>query len=367
MSPARVGGVAGLAVALVAFPLVATEALTRTGALTAIAVVGALGMNVITGVARQFSVGHAGLIAVGAYTTAIGMDELGLPAPLALLLGPAVAALFGLLLAPLAFKLRHLGLALVTFGFVFVVQHVLRNVSALSGGIRPRAVPEVQLLGIDFGSPSRFGAIELSRNDHYYFLGLVLAVLSYWAVRNLLDSRVGRNLRMMGDYESEVIASHVGVRLRWTKTQAFVVSSFLAGLAGALLAPYTRVLQWQAFDLSMSVEYLAMIIIGGVGTASGSVLGAVFAISLRDVIRLLAPVLPFVADAGATDGLTIAQATTLAHGAMIVVILAVWPGGLLALITAARARLRRGSGPPPSAAAGTVPDRAPAASATGGR
>ena len=321
-----------LGLGLVVFPFVGSTTLIRTATLTLITIVAALGLNVLTGVAHQFSAGHAAFVAIGAYTAAYVMVDLELPYPFALLMAAVVAGAVGLVFAPVAFKLRHLGLALVTFGLVFVVQHVLRNVTSLGGGLRPKTVPDATLFGINLGQPSQFGPVTLTRPIQYYLLALVIAALAAWLVHNILRSRTGRNLSAMGDLATEQLAAHVGASTRRVKAQAFVLSSLLAGLAGGLLAPFVRVLQYESYGIEMSVEYLAIIVIGGLGSVTGSVLGAVFVITLRDVIRLIAPAMPFIADAGSTSGLTIAQATTLTYGLLIVLLLALRPDGLVSLL-----------------------------------
>jgi branched-chain amino acid transport system permease protein len=340
-----------LAVFLTLFPFFAPQALLRSATLTAITVIGALGINVLTGVAHQFSAGHAAFIAIGAYAVAFLTLDLGLPYWIALPAAVLVAGGVGLLFSPVAFKLRHLGLALTTMGLVFVVQHVLRNVPALGGALRPKSVPEIGLLGINFGLPSTIGELTLTRTMHYYFFCVVLAALAALFTRNVLNSRHGRAMSAMGNLDTEGLAAHLGTSVRLTKTKAFVFSSMLAGLAGGLLAPFVRVLQYESFGLALSVEYLAIIIIGGMGSVTGSVLGAIFVMSLRDVIRYVAPFVPFVAHEGATRGLTIAQASTISFGLLILLLLAFQPGGLEAMWHQGRAAFsrRRGRPEPPQA------------------
>ena len=335
-------------VVLIVYPFVVSPTLVRTGVLTAITVIAALGMNVVTGLAHQFSVGHAAFVGIGAYMAAYGIMDWGLPFPLAVVMATVAAGLVGLVFSPVAFKLRHLGLALTTLGLVYVFQHVLKNVA-----VRPKSVSDATVFGFDFGSQTEVAGLTLTRNINYYFLCVALAVICGVLTHNVLRSRTGRAMSVMGELSAESVAGHVGIGIRSTKAQAFVMSSVLAGLAGALLAPFTRVLQWQSFGLSLSVQYLAIIIIGGLGTVAGAVLGSLFVTALQDVIRVVAPSLPFVADSGASGGLTIAQTVTLAYGLLIVLLLVFQPGGLEAMFRQALARIRRGSPGPRTAA--TVP------------
>lgn len=323
-------------VGLLGMALLLPETWLRTGTLVWIAAIGALGLNVLMGLAHQFSVGHAAFIAIGAYGTGFAMSSLQFPYPIAALVGVVSAGALGAAFSPIAFKLRHLGLALMTFGLIYAVQHVLRNVEALGGALRPMRVPDIEILGWSLAEELSLFGVIFSRNAQYFLFTGIVTVLAAVITHQLINSRRGRVWSLMGRPETELVAAHVGESVRGSKVTAFVFASALAGLSGALIAPHARILQYGDFDLTLSVEYIAMIVIGGTGTVAGSIYGALFVVGLRDVIRAVAPFVPFVAEEGSTTGLTIAQASTLVYGAMIMLLLIFYPGGIEGLVKALR-------------------------------
>ncbi len=216
----------------------------------------AVSLNLVNGYMGEFSVGHAGFMAVGAYTASIltvwVFPREASPAlfPLALLAGGAVAAVAGLGLAFPSFKTRGDYLAIVTLAFLMIVKSVLENLPALGG---PRG-----FMGM----------------DRLTSLGWVFAsvVFSVWLARNLVYSRWGRGV--LSIREDETAAGLVGVDTRRVKVVTFTVSAFLAGIAGGLFAHEIQFINPRAFTLLKSTDMLVMVYLGGIGSLGGSLLGA---------------------------------------------------------------------------------------------
>lgn len=249
-------------------------------------VVGAVGLMLLTGVTGQISLGHAGFLAVGGFTAAAAGVHWGLPWWLVLPLAGTTSALVGLLVGPFALRLKGLYLAIVTLGLVFIIQHVLLRWTTVSGGTRGTAVPMWgSFVGAwDGGSvlTSRgavgaqsydLGILVVDRNVQIYLIFLAITVTSTVVARNILRTRTGRAMAAVGG--SDVAAAVLGIEVGRVKSQAFALSSFYAGMAGAMLAwKQTFLTVNPPFDLHMSMEFVAMIFVGGIGTVLGAVVGA---------------------------------------------------------------------------------------------
>jgi branched-chain amino acid transport system permease protein len=327
----RLGVSALLALGVAATFLLADDVLVVLAGSCALAV-GAIGLNLVTGYAGQVSLGHAFFAGVGLYTAALlsgdpqgrtlglGLSDMVLWLPAAAL----VSGAFGLLAAPLAARLRGLYLAIVTLGLVLIGEHFFRELPALTGGFGVgRAGPTPQLLGWDFARDSTFLTAEQS--TYLVVLGL-LAVLALLA-RNVARSDVGRAFAAVRD--RDIAAEVIGVDLPRTKATAFVLSSAYAGMAGALLYMVAGFVAPESFNLLLSVRFLAMVLIGGVATISGSILGALFIGSLQRVTQAIPRVVPFIS-AQATGGglLTAAQLEAVLYGLLLILFLIFEPRGL---------------------------------------
>jgi branched-chain amino acid transport system permease protein len=251
--------------------------------------IGAIGLNVVTGMAGQISLGHAFFLGLGAFTAAVlgGVEQTNPVTGAVVIAGyrldmviwlPAaglVAALAGFIVAPVATRLRGLYLAFVTLGLVFLGDHLFRNASIFTGGaFVGRSTAEMSLFGFRFDQPGEVLGIYLDRNQKLLLLGLVLLLVMGLVARNLFRSRVGRAMAAIRD--RDIAAEIMGIGLTRYKTIAFVVSSFYAGVAGALLYSVVGRLQPEHFGFALSIDYIAMILIGGVATVSGAVMGAFF-------------------------------------------------------------------------------------------
>jgi branched-chain amino acid transport system permease protein len=331
---------AAFAVLLLAFPFLPfVDAFwLSTAVFILIYAIGALGLNVLTGYTGQISLGHAFFLGAGAYTAGIlGLDH-HVMAVWWLLAAGVVAALCGLVIGPTALRLRGLYLAIVTIGIVFIGQHIFDNVSSLSGGPpgRPFAAPQLGFAitcpssgcPVDFTTGVTVAGITFDRNGCYYYLALVVLALGMLFVRNLLRSRAGRALQAVR--ERELAASTMGVELARWKVSAFVISSFLAGVSGALLASFLTFVQPGYWDLVLSIEFVAAVIVGGIGTLWGPLLGSIVIFGLQPVMQKYAASLPLL-EHGGGSGISVSDASRLLYGVAIVVFLIVEPHGVVGL------------------------------------
>jgi branched-chain amino acid transport system permease protein len=319
---------------LVVAPLSLTGFWLQTGLFAMAAAIGAIGLTLLVGVTGQLSLGHAFFVAVGAYGYAFlagsggGVSGLGLPTPLAAVGGVILAGTAGALFSPIAGRLRGIYLGLASLGLVFAGQHILHNASAVTGGFNGRDATPFDLFGFSFTATNPdlvvlgvpYGSLE-----RLWYLGLVLLALSCWYARNILRGRPGRAL--VGVRDSEVAAAVMGVPVRRYKAAAFTVSSAYAGLGGVLLALVFGRIVPDSFGFVMSIDFLAMIIIGGLGSVAGSVAGAVIVTALPLILSHYSNALPFLAQPG-EPGVGAAEAARLLYGAAVIAVLLYAPGGL---------------------------------------
>ena len=328
-----------LLVAGVAMPFVVGDAELQNLAKALITGVGVIGLGLVTGYAGQVSLGHAFFLGIGAYTAAVlGGDpqgrHLGFGITEVLIWLPAAglaAALFGVIVAPLATRLRGLYLAIVTLGLVFVGGHVFNEWREVTGGRDlGREMPQPTLLGYELGVSDEF----LTRDQKLYWLMLAVLVLFAFAARNLVRSRIGRAFSAIRD--RDIAAGVMGVNLSRYKMVAFASSSFYAGVCGALLyvipgffVPNT------AFNLEVSIIFIAMLLVGGVGTISGAILGAFFFTYLPIVTRLLPGTVPFIS-ANSAQTPNVYQLEGVLYGVLLIVFLIFEPRGLFGIWMRAR-------------------------------
>lgn len=337
-TPGKRRGVLAIIVIALFIPFILTNDLLLIGTLGMIAAVGAIGLNLVTGYAGQISLGHAFFIGVGAYTGAVlgGNPDgpvvgYGLPIYIWLPAAGIVAAIAGLLVGPIAVRLRGLYLAIVTLGLVFIGEHVFREARSLTGGPGVgRRGPELDVFGIDFGTGGSLFGLELAREQRQFFLALVFLIVFAILGRNIARSKVGRAFSAVRD--RDVAAAVIGVGLTRHKVMAFAMSSFYAGIAGALFYAVVGVFEPNTFGLLLSIQYLAMILIGGVATISGAIMGAIFIQSLSRIAGGIAGMLPFISESAAGGGiLTVFQLESILYGLLIVGFLIFEPRGLFGI------------------------------------
>ena len=314
----------------------------QTGLFAMAAAIGAIGLTVLTGTAGQLSLAHAFFVAVGAYgycyfaggegTGLSAPSGLGLPPIVAMVLAVAVAGLCGALYSPISGRLRGIYLGIASIGLVFIGQHIMFNASGLTGGFNGRDAEPFSIAGFSLGTNEPelvLLGVPFEELERLWYLGLVLLAVAYYYGRQLTDGRPGRALETVRD--SEVAAAVMGVDVTRYKAAAFTVSSMYAGLAGVLLALIFGRIVPESFGLALSVEFLAMIVIGGLGSVRGAVLGGVFVSMLPKLLDHYSESLPFLATAGSGSGVEPGMAARFAFGAAIVLILLFAPGGLGAL------------------------------------
>lgn len=284
-------GMAALVVGLALFPWVAGAHALAVAQTALIAVVGAIGMMILTGFCGQVSLGHAAFLAVGAYSVAILGGSFGWPFWLALPAGGVIAAAVGLLVGPFALRLQGLYLAIVTVGLLFLVDHVLRNGLDLVYGKDYLTVP---MHGWFVAGDARTGLGSFrgpGSELRLYGVFVVVAAFATWVSRNVQRSHTGR--AMMAVRDRDLAAEVLGVEAARTKFLAFGLSSFFAGVAGGMYAFAHPVVTLEPFGLGMSVGYIAMVVLGGAGTTFGAVWGAVAFTVLLPVAEGVGGWLPF--------------------------------------------------------------------------
>ncbi|MHB8763476.1 MAG: branched-chain amino acid ABC transporter permease [Deferrisomatales bacterium] len=275
----QVGATLGLALALGAFPFLAGPLLVDLASQVFLASIGAVALMLLTGYAGQVSLGHAGLLAAGAFTAGILVKEWAAPFWLTLPAAAATGALLGLVFGLPSLRLRGLYLAVSTLALHFIVVYLGGEYEAKRGFST----------GIVIDPPS-LGSWTLSAPRAWYFVLLGFAVLTVLFALNLLRARSGRAWRALK--ERETVAEALGVPVPRYKLGAFVVSSVITSVAGCLFAYYRGFVSVEAFSLFLSIQYVAMIIIGGMGSILGAILGAIFVVLFPYGIELLMGVLP---------------------------------------------------------------------------
>ena len=241
--------------------------------LVLIAIVGALGLNILVGYTGQISVGHAAFMSVGAYTAANLAVRLDLPFWITLPAGGLMAALIGAIVGIPSLRIKGLYLAIATLAGQLIIEWTINHVPAISGGAQASIeVPRPTLLGT-----------ELKTQGQLYFFLLFFAALAIVATLNLVRSRIGRAFVAIRD--QDIAAEIIGINIYRYKLLSFAISSFYAGVCGVLYTYYLGIANYEQFQIVVSIDYLAMIIIGGLGSVLGSILGAAFVTMLPIVIR----------------------------------------------------------------------------------
>ncbi|MGH8064053.1 MAG: branched-chain amino acid ABC transporter permease [Candidatus Entotheonellia bacterium] len=274
-TPAPIVALVLLLSVLCTIPLLAStywlDVLNRIG----IAIIGALGLNILIGFTGQISIGHAAFLAVGAYTTAILEAKAGLPFFLAIPGAALVTAVFGLLFGLPSLRLKGLYLAIATLAAHFITTYVIIHWEGMTGGV----------LGLLVPTPTLFD-LALDSDPRIFYVIFACVIPAAFFAKNLLRTKVGRAFIAIRD--RDVAAQVIGVSLFKYKLLAFLISSFYAGVAGGLMAHHSRILFPDAFTLLVAIDYLAMIIIGGMGSILGSIFGAIFMTLLPEVLKLTA-------------------------------------------------------------------------------
>ena len=237
-----------------------------------------LGLMLLAGFTGLFSLGHAAFLGVGAYAQAV-LTGAGLPFPLALACAAALSALVGMVVGLPALRVKGIYLGMATLSFGFIVEEVLARWESVTGGNA----------GIHIKQPDFFGW-TMNSGVEFYFLCLVITVAATLGILNLLRAPTGRAFVAIRD--SEISAQSMGIYLARYKTLSFALSAALAGIAGALYAHKLQFISPDQFNILQSIDLLLMIVIGGLGSVHGAFLGAIFLISMPQVIAMFKDYLP---------------------------------------------------------------------------
>lgn len=301
------------------------------------AAIAGVALNVLTGYAGQISLGHAFFVGIGAFTAqVVGGDPegrvtaFGLPMLVWLPAAAVLAGITGALIAPFALRLKGPYLAIVSLGLVFLGIFIARNLTDLTGGNEGTTVSARATLGpLDFES-LQVGSLVFPRENGMFLLiwGCLGIIMLF--VANVMRSRSGRAMQAVRDHD--IAAEVLGVRMFRTQANAFVLSAAIAGVAGALLALNLQYIRPDNFDVNLSVQYLAIIVIGGMASAWGPVLGALFVGLVPVVVDRFASNLPFMGSP-TQEGLSTTDLQLILYGTLIVVFLILESKGLVALIT----------------------------------
>jgi len=306
-------------------------ALSRTGNLnwlsfinfTLITIIAVLGLNVITGMSGQISLGHSGFIMVGGYTVAVLTVQSGWSLWLALVVGVLICGAVGIVVATPAMRLKGFYVAVVTLAFFFIAQYIIKSLD-ITGGING-------LIGVPYPT---IGGLKFNNDVRWYYLLFVFTVLCILASANLVRSRLGRAFLAIRD--NDITASSLGIKVPITKIRAFFIGSLFAGLAGGLWTSYVSVVRLDQFTIWDSIWYVGMIIIGGMGSTAGTVMGVVF-------LRLISQVLHVIGTSGLvplSSNLSVAL-TYAIYGVAIILFISFQPYGLIAVWRKAKANYKR--------------------------
>ena len=287
--------------------------------LAMINVIAAVGLNIVTGNSGQISLCHSSFMAIGAYGSALMTAKLGIPFWLSIPLGAALAATIGALLGAPASRLRGIYLALATLGFLQIVQVAIEELADVTGGVRGLTIPKAEFFGVRMSEYARFMIV------------LGCCALAIWIARNLLASRVGRELNAVR--LSPHAAQALGVSVNRVRLAAFALSAAFAGVAGGLQAIVVGFIDPVEFGVSAALRQITFIVVGGMGSVAGSVLGAAVLSALPEVLR------------------PVKEYSDVIYTSILLVFLIVMPNGLVAIWHRIGRRLRGQSLAQPAAEA----------------
>jgi len=310
----RLSMLIGLILLFAVVPFISSAYLLYIINIIGIYAIAAIGLNLLIGYTGQISLGHGAFFGVGAYSAAILATKAGFPFIIAVPLAGVITAIVGMLFGLPSARLKHLYLCIATLAGQIILEYVFVQWESLTGGAAGISIPSASLFGIDLGSDRNF----------YYVIFICFAVMTWMAV-NLIRTRYGRAFIAIRD--NDQAAEGMGIPIFQYKLLSFAISSFYAGFAGALYAYYMMSITPEPFNLWLSIEYIAMIIIGGLGSIPGSVFGTIFIITLNELLSLTTD---FLMNVGASTGIaiTIAPLRELVYGLAIILFIIFEPKGL---------------------------------------
>lgn len=243
-----------------------------------ITIIAVTGLNILTGLCGQGSIGQAAFMAVGAYSSVVFTGKLGLPFWIAMPCATVIAGISGTIFGLSALKVKGLYLFLVTLGAHFIIEYIIIHLPQITGGPSGISVPSPVLAGLVFKSLRS-----------YYYIVIIVLIIATWVAKNLLRTHVGRAWLEIRD--KEVVARAMGIDIYRYKLLAFFVGCAYAGIAGCLWAHSKSWLAPEDFSLMQACWFLGMIIVGGLGTILGSILGPVFLLGLGELTTYIGPLL----------------------------------------------------------------------------
>ncbi|WP_431799771.1 branched-chain amino acid ABC transporter permease [Microbacterium kunmingense] len=335
-TPAKRWWTGFLVVVAAAAPFLVAADLTYLLTLAVVYAIGGVGLNLLTGYAGQVSLGHAFFLGLGAYTAAVlggepGRSTWGLGLDLAIVLPAAaiVPGIIGLVVAPLATRVRGLYLAVLTLGLLILGEQLFKIMTPVTGGQGVgRGVAQRTLFGVDLTATYAVGPLIITPSISFYLLSFVLLVILGVAARNLARGRYGRAFAAVRD--RDIAAEIMGVNLLRTKTLAFALSSAYAGVAGALMSILIGRITPEQWNLFLSIDFLAVIVIGGIATISGTIIGACFVVLVPRLLETLTHVIPWISVS--SGGLiNVFQLQTIIFGVLIILFITLEPRGLYGL------------------------------------
>ena len=307
-------------------PFVCTPYFLYVLNITGITAIAAIGLNILVGFTGQISLGHGAFFGVGAYAGAILATTAGWPFWVAAPAAGVVTAFVGMIFGIPSGRLKGLYLAIATLAGQFIIEYILVHWDSLTKGSMGIMLPAASLFGLAINSDTRF-----------FYVIFICLVISTLVASNLMRTRYGRAFIAIRD--NDRAAEGMGIPIFYYKLLSFAVSSFYAGFAGALWAYYMRSISTEPFTLELSVEYIAMVIIGGLGSIPGSIFGAVFITGLNEILRFATDAMMNI---GALHGLGLNMASLreFAFGLAIVLFILFEPKGIAELWRIARSSFR---------------------------
>jgi branched-chain amino acid transport system permease protein len=297
-----------------------------------IAAIAVLGLNLLTGFNGQISLGHGAFYAVGAYAAAILMDQLDVPYYATLPMAAAVCFVVGYLFGQPALKLEGHYLALATFALALSVPQILKYkwLEGLTGGVQ----------GIVLNKPEVPFGLPLSEDQWLYYYCLVVMVLLFWLAHNILNSRSGRAMMAIRDYP--IAADTMGINIRLYKTVTFGISAAITGVAGALSASAIAFVAPDSFNIFLSIKFLIGLVVGGIGSLAGCVVGGIFYVLVDNSAQALSTFIK-------NDlGLQFDLSAYTVFGILLIALMYMMPMGIVGGVYAAVRGLRRSKAPMPS-------------------
>jgi len=263
---------------LLVFPPFAGKYLLYIINIIGIFIIGAHGLNILTGFTGQISLGHGAFMGLGAYTSGILATKLNLPFIICLPLAGLFTATVGMIFGVPSLRIRGLYLAIATMAAQFIIEYAIRNWTSLTGGSAGLVVPPASIAGFTFDTDLKM-----------WYLIFFFVVLSTIYTKNITRTRVGRAFIAIRD--RYLAAEMMGINLYKYRLLSFAISSFMVGVAGSLWAHYVQIISDEHFTIWLSIHYLAMVIIGGLGHVLGAIYGTIFMIALPELLRIPAQAL----------------------------------------------------------------------------